>query len=112
MRRLVGLCLVPFAMVVLASTAAWAANSFAQIVTITRALAHPMTGVDWSIAARLAAFAAPLLLAQAVQYGTGKLFFLDFRWARPEVRTAIYAALSYCILFLGGTPQAFIYFQF
>ena len=32
MRRLVGLCLIPFAMLVLASTAAWAANSSAQIV--------------------------------------------------------------------------------
>ncbi len=32
MRRLVGVCLIPFAMLVLESTAAWAANSSAQIV--------------------------------------------------------------------------------
>src|SRR2546429_9965080 len=32
MRRLAGLCLIPFATLVLASTAAWAANSSAQIV--------------------------------------------------------------------------------
>jgi alginate O-acetyltransferase complex protein AlgI len=88
------------------------AGSFAQIATMTGALTHPLAGLDWALAARLALFASPLVIAQLIQYRTGKLSFLDFSWVRAEVRTAIYAALAYCVLFLGGAPQAFIYFQF
>jgi D-alanyl-lipoteichoic acid acyltransferase DltB (MBOAT superfamily) len=88
------------------------ANSFTQIATITSSLMHPFTGIDWALATRLALFSSPLVIVQLIQSLTGKLFFLDFSSLRGEVRTAIYAALAYCVLFLGGTPQAFIYFQF
>ena len=88
------------------------AGSFGQIAAMTAALLHPLQGFDWPVAAKLALFSSPLLIAQLIQHWTGKLMFLDFSWMRAEIRTAVYATLAYCILFLGGAPQAFIYFQF
>ncbi len=64
------------------------------------------------LAWRLLPFALPLIVVQSVQYATGKLDFLDWKWCPPEARAVVYAALLYFVLFRGGLPQSFIYFQF
>jgi alginate O-acetyltransferase complex protein AlgI len=68
--------------------------------------------VDVPFAAGIALSAAPLLVVQCIQYGSGKLEFLEFAWIPAEIRTVVYATLAYLILFRGGPPRAFIYFQF
>jgi hypothetical protein len=61
---------------------------------------------------RVATLAAPLLVVQCIQGLSGKLSFLDFRWIPAELRAAVYSTFVYFILFHGGPPRAFIYFQF
>ena len=60
----------------------------------------------------MAWFAAPLILIQMIQYFTRRLDFLGFRWVTMEMRAACYAVLLYLVLFRGGVPKSFIYFQF
>jgi alginate O-acetyltransferase complex protein AlgI len=86
------------------------AGSMTQIIDMTWALRSPLDGADWAWAGRIAVLAAPVVAVQAIQFSTGKLNLLEKIW--PELRVAAYAALSYFVLFLGGQPQAFIYFQF
>jgi alginate O-acetyltransferase complex protein AlgI len=88
------------------------AQSFAQIVQMTRALLHPLQGFDEALMLRVAAFATPLFLIQCVQYFSGRLEFLSFRWMPMEFRFASYAVILYFVLFRAAQPQAFIYFQF
>jgi D-alanyl-lipoteichoic acid acyltransferase DltB (MBOAT superfamily) len=87
------------------------AASLAQVVAMTASFFGPWQ-VDWSIARDIALFSSPLILVQLVQFASGKLEFLSFRWISAEARVAIYAAMSYFVLFRGGAPQSFIYFQF
>jgi hypothetical protein len=88
------------------------ADSFHQIVSMTRALAHPFDAIDGSLALKVLGFASPLILVQIVQYVRGKLDFLDFAWMPIEGRAVLYTLATYCVLFLGGQPASFIYFQF
>jgi alginate O-acetyltransferase complex protein AlgI len=88
------------------------AQSFAQISQMTRALLHPLRGFDETLMLRVAAFATPLFLIQCVQYFSGRLEFLSFRWMPMEVRFAAYSVILYFVLFRAAQPQAFIYFQF
>ena len=88
------------------------AQSFAQISQMTRALLHPLQGFDEALMLRVAAFATPLFLIQCVQYFSGRLEFLSFRWMPMEVRFAAYSVILYFVLFRAAQPQAFIYFQF
>jgi alginate O-acetyltransferase complex protein AlgI len=87
------------------------AASFAQIASMTASFFGPWQ-VDWPIARQIALFSSPLVLVQLIQFASGKLEFLSFRWISAEVRVAVYAAMSYFVLFRGGAPQSFIYFQF
>ena len=79
---------------------------------MTDALFHPFRGIDLSLARGLMLFIAPLIVVQTIQWLTKRMDFLSFRWAGLEARTICYAALLYLILFRGGLPQSFIYFQF
>lgn len=88
------------------------ANSLAQIVAFTCALTHPFAGWDASLAWRVLFPVAPLIIVQSIQALTHKLNFLDFRWIPAEAKAFAYGVFVYCALFLGGQPQAFIYFQF
>ena len=86
------------------------AGSFHQIATMTKALAHPLAGFDGDTAVRVALIISPLLVAQAIQSLSKKLEFLA--GVPSEVRVVVYSVFAYFVLFLGGQPQAFIYFQF
>lgn len=88
------------------------ATSFHQIAQMTRALLRPFQGYDPTLALRIGLTASPLVIVQVVQHVTKRLEFLNFRWVPAEARVVIYAAFAYFIVFRGGQPQAFIYFQF
>jgi D-alanyl-lipoteichoic acid acyltransferase DltB (MBOAT superfamily) len=88
------------------------AKSLAQLAVMTAALFHPFQLAGLDLAGRVAWFVAPLILIQMVQYFTRRLDFLGFRWITLEMRAACYAVLLYLVLFCGGPPKSFIYFQF
>jgi alginate O-acetyltransferase complex protein AlgI len=88
------------------------ATSFSQIVGMTASLAHPLQGFDSELAWKVALFSGPLLVIQCIQYFSGKLQFLDFRWVPLEAKAVCYAAILYLIVFRAAQPQSFIYFQF
>jgi len=87
------------------------ARSFAQIFGMTASLFRPWQ-VDWTLAQQLLPYALPLIVVQVFQYLTGKLHFLDWPHLPAEVRVVVYSVFLYCVLFRGGMPQSFIYFQF
>jgi alginate O-acetyltransferase complex protein AlgI len=88
------------------------ATSLEQVIGMTRAVADPWTGYDPALLWQLAPFVVPLVVVEALQYGSGRLDFLSFRWVPAELRVACYSVFSYFVLFRGGQPQSFIYFQF
>jgi alginate O-acetyltransferase complex protein AlgI len=88
------------------------ATSFAQIANMTGSLLTPWQGFPVDSALKVLLYASPLVLVQLIQYFTKKLEFLNFGWIPAEARVAVYAAFAYFVLFRGGQPQAFIYFQF
>ncbi len=88
------------------------ASSFHQIAAMTQALANPFAGLPGELLAKVLVLAAPLVVVQLVQYNTGRLEFVRQPWLPRTARVAIYAAMLYCVVFLGATPQAFVYFQF
>jgi alginate O-acetyltransferase complex protein AlgI len=88
------------------------AGSFAQLSVMTAALARPFGQIDVALASRLLVLIAPLLAVQMIQWITKQSDFLAFRWSCAEARTVCYAVLVYLVLFCGGEPRSFIYFQF
>jgi D-alanyl-lipoteichoic acid acyltransferase DltB (MBOAT superfamily) len=88
------------------------ANSVAQLASMTAALRHPLRNLDLPLAGRIGLFAAPVVTVEIVQWFRCRADFLNFRWATLELRAAYYAVLLYLVLFRGGSPKAFIYFQF
>jgi alginate O-acetyltransferase complex protein AlgI len=88
------------------------AQSWHQIKVMTGSLSHPFAGFDLQLLTQVAAFTIPLFLMQCWQYFSGKLIFVDYAWAKPEVRVAVYSLLFYFVLFRAAQPQSFIYFQF
>ena len=88
------------------------AVSLEQVIGMTRSMFLPYQQVDWDLALRVLLYALPLIVVQCIQYFSGKLEFLSFSWVPLEARAALYAAVVYFVVFRGGQPQAFIYFQF
>ena len=88
------------------------ASSMGQLVNMTIALAHPLSGIDWKAMGKVSLTIAPLIIVQIVQFRTNNLYFLDALEAPKSARVVIYALMAYLILFLGGLPQSFVYFQF
>lgn len=88
------------------------ATSFGQIAGMSQSLLAGPWSYDPALLREVAWFAAPLLVIQCIQYWSGKLNFMSFRWMAPEIRTIAYAALAYFIIFKAAKPQSFIYFQF
>ena len=88
------------------------ATSFAQIASMTGSLLTPLDGLPADQLKEALVLIAPLIFVQLVQYNTGRLDFLRLSWLGPSTRAAAYSALLYCVVFLGATPQAFVYFQF
>ena len=87
------------------------ATSFHQISTMTLSFFAPWHP-GLALASQIALYTLPLALVQLIQHTTGQLEFLSFRWIPAELRVAAYAAMTYFIVFRGGAPQSFIYFQF
>jgi hypothetical protein len=88
------------------------AQSWDQIVQMTRALADPFSGVDASLLAQVGWYGLPLLAVQGLEYRLGALdLFKRFR-VSAELRAVAYGIITYLALFRGGVPQSFIYFQF
>ncbi len=88
------------------------AHSYHQIAAMTMALTNPFDGVPGETFRQIATLAAPLVVAQIVQYTTGRLDFMRQPWLPRTARAGLYASMLYCIVFLGAAPQAFVYFQF
>lgn len=87
------------------------ATSFQQIVDMTAALATPFERIPLEHAMTLLKLSAPLLVVQLVQYFGSRLDF--YRLPAPSPAwTVMYGAMLYCVLFLGASPQSFVYFQF
>jgi alginate O-acetyltransferase complex protein AlgI len=88
------------------------ARSFGQIAHMSASLAHPLAGIPWDQALRVAVLCAPVIVIQIIQYCTGRLDFLNLPRIPAVGRAAAYSLLVYCTLFFGAAPQAFVYFQF
>jgi D-alanyl-lipoteichoic acid acyltransferase DltB (MBOAT superfamily) len=88
------------------------ASSLEQIRVMTEALMHPLDHVDGNTALTVFLISSPVLVIQLVQYLSRRLDFLDFPWMPATARAVCYSVFTYFVLFRGGEPQAFIYFQF
>jgi hypothetical protein len=56
--------------------------------------------------------ASPVILIQLIQHYMGELEFLPASRLAWPGKVAIYALAVYMVMFHGGQPEAFIYFQF
>ncbi len=88
------------------------ATSMHQIAHMTAALAHPFAQLDLGQLKRILFIIAPLVVVQFIQWRSGELFFMRLRWIPTPVKVVAYTLMLYLTLFLGGEPQAFVYFQF
>jgi alginate O-acetyltransferase complex protein AlgI len=88
------------------------AGSVAQLSDMTAALSHPLQNFDTALAGQVLLTVFPLLLAQLIRSIAALLPALRTGWQWPEVRAVAYGLLLYLVLFRGGRPESFIYFQF
>jgi alginate O-acetyltransferase complex protein AlgI len=88
------------------------AGSLHQIIDMTRSLIHPIARLDIMVLQKIGVIIAPLLIVQFVQWRSGELFFGRLSWLPTPAKVVGYSLMLYSILFLGGTPQSFVYFQF
>ncbi len=88
------------------------ATSLEQIVTMTTSLAQPLVGIPIDALRQVLVLIAPLIVVQIIQYNSERLEFHRLKWLPKTACAVIYALMLYSIVFLGGTPQAFVYFQF
>lgn len=88
------------------------ATSLEQIATMTASLANPLRGLPTDTLVQVLLLITPLLVVQLIQYNSERLEFNRLQWIPRWVCTVLYALMLYCVVFLGGTPQAFVYFQF
>jgi alginate O-acetyltransferase complex protein AlgI len=88
------------------------AHSLDQVLHMTASLAQPLAGIDWQAMGKVTTIIAPLLLVQLIQWRSGELFFMRLAWIPVPLRVVGYSLMLYAVLFLGGLPQSFVYFQF
>ena len=88
------------------------ADSLQQVMDMTGSLIHPFAELDLLLLRKIAFIIAPLIIVQAVQWKSGELFFARLGWLPTSGKVVAYSLMLYSILFLGGTPQSFVYFQF
>ena len=86
--------------------------SLAQFLELAASLLRPYREVDLALAAQVALFAGPLLLAECLQGLAARVYLLRFERLPLELRVACYSAIAYGLLFVPATPRSFIYFQF
>jgi hypothetical protein len=83
-----------------------------QLGHFTRALVHPLAGWDGATARTIVGYVLPLVAVQALQYVRGQLDFMGLPPLPAPARWVLYSVLIYFVLFHGGQPESFIYFQF
>lgn len=88
------------------------ATSLEQIADMTASLATPLDGLPSADLGRILLVTSPLVVVQCLQSLSGRLEFHRIAWLPRPVMAIAYGAMLYCTLFLGGDPQAFVYFQF
>ena len=88
------------------------ATSFDQVASMSAALMTPLDRLPVDALVRIGWLTLPLFVVQLIQFNTGMLEFQRTRWLPRPVMAIAYAAMLYAVLFLGGEPQAFVYFQF
>jgi D-alanyl-lipoteichoic acid acyltransferase DltB (MBOAT superfamily) len=88
------------------------ATSLDQIVHMTGALLQPLAGLDTATLQRIGLFVLPLAMVQWLQWRSGELQFMRLSVIPGWVKPMLYAGMFYAAVFLGGTPQSFVYFQF
>jgi len=89
------------------------ATGLTQIGAMTASLLHSgLAGLPTNLAWTVLLFASPLVVVQALQWSQGRLDFMRQKWLPLPAMVAVYAVMGYLILFRGGAPQAFVYFQF
>jgi alginate O-acetyltransferase complex protein AlgI len=88
------------------------ANSYEQISRMTISLASPFAQMNMDHLGKIFLLIAPLIAVQVIQYSKNELII--FRWSGVPVllKVIFYSACLYAMLFLGGNPQSFVYFQF
>lgn len=108
----IGLCMATMFLMTCYGWLLFRATSMHQIGAMTASLLHPATGLDLGALKQIALIVAPLVLVQIVQWRSKELFFMRLAWIPVPVKVIVYALMLYLTLFLGGEPQAFVYFQF
>jgi alginate O-acetyltransferase complex protein AlgI len=88
------------------------ATSLEQIINMTASLVHPLNGLPLESFYKVFTLSAPLIIVQLVQHNSNRLEFHRLSWIPKGLYSVMYALMVYCTIFLGGTPQAFVYFQF
>lgn len=86
-------------------------QSTAQIADMTWSIITLQGPIDLSLLAPLLAFVTPLLIIDTLQY----VFKREDLYRLPvtlSFKSAVYAGLSYLLVFQGAAAQSFIYFQF
>ena len=88
------------------------ADSLNEVRRMTVKLTSPLEGFDMTTLNTVAVYALPLFVVQALELRTGQLNLFN-AWRIPaEFRVVCYGVITYLVVFRGGLPQSFIYFQF
>lgn len=88
------------------------ATSLEQLVAMTISLARPLTGIDWRAMAEVTLLIIPLILVQIIQARTQEMFFLKLVGVPTFAKIIACSFMLYLVVFMGGQPQSFVYFQF
>ena len=88
------------------------ATSLEQLVAMTISLNHPLMGIDWRAMAEVTLLIAPLILVQIIQARTHEMFFMKLVGVPVFAKIIACSFMLYLIVFMGGQPQSFVYFQF
>jgi D-alanyl-lipoteichoic acid acyltransferase DltB (MBOAT superfamily) len=88
------------------------APNTSTIVEMTRTLLHRWGTFDHATLKYLVWIVSPLAAVETARFCAAKLQIPVFTRVPVELRVSAYSVLVYMILFLGGQPRSFIYFQF
>ena len=88
------------------------ATSLDQVTGMSQALLQPLAGLDVEALKTIGLYALPLIVVQWVQWRSGELQFMRLPIIPGWLKPALYAGMFYAAVFMGGTPQSFVYFQF
>jgi D-alanyl-lipoteichoic acid acyltransferase DltB (MBOAT superfamily) len=87
-------------------------QSVGQVLVMLQALLTMRGAVDPSLALTILGVAAPLVLIEGAQILAGKEEIFRTKVVPLPVKSAVFAVLTYLLVFHGASAQSFIYFQF